>query len=90
MTTAPSNETPLYLPTREDPAINQLFDNAAPCPDCGAGQQSLWPVQSAEREGVYAIMCDCGHIGGDGTSVPEAIVKWNSEACPATTQPPRR
>jgi len=26
------SEGPLYLPTREDAAINQLFDNALPCP----------------------------------------------------------
>ena len=71
---------PLYLPTRADPAIDRLFENASACPECGAGQQSLWPVQSAERDGIFAVMCDCGHIGGDGKSVASAITTWNSEA----------
>ena len=37
-------------------------------------------MQSAEREGIYAIMCDCEHIGGDGKSVADAISTWNGEA----------
>jgi hypothetical protein len=34
----------------------------------------------AERKCVYAIMCECGHIGGDGNSVADAITTWNREA----------
>ena len=71
---------PLYLQTRADPAINRLFENASPCPECGAGQQNLWPVVSTEREAIYAVMCDCGHIGGDGKTVADAITTWNHEA----------
>ncbi len=73
-------ETLIYLPTRQDPAINQLFQNALPCPQCKADQRKLWPVESADREGVYAVICDCGHIGGDGSSVAAAITTWNNEA----------
>ena len=80
MPTPLEGEGPLYLPSREDPAINQLFHNALPCPECKADQRKLWPVQSAEREGVYAIMCDCGHISDDGNSIADAITKWNNEA----------
>ncbi len=80
MPTSSDTERVLYLPTREDPAINRLFENALPCPECGAEQRSLWPVQSAGHEGVYAVMCDCGHIGGDGTSVADAVTTWNNEA----------
>jgi hypothetical protein len=25
-------------------------------------------------------MCDCGHIGGDGSTVADAITTWNNEA----------
>ena len=70
---------PLYLPTRVDPAINRLCKNACAYPACGAEQKSLWPIQSAEREGIYAIMCDCRHIGGDAKSVADAISTWNGE-----------
>ena len=80
MPTVLDSEGPLYLPTREEPATNQLFENALPCPECCAGQESLWPVQSAEQEGVCAVMCDCGHIGGNGSSVADAITTWNDEA----------
>lgn len=78
---------PLYLATRENRAINQLFQNALPCPECEAGQHNLWPVQSAESEGVYAVMCSgCDHIGGDGSSVADAITTWNNEARADLTQ----
>jgi hypothetical protein len=56
------------------------FENAAPCPKCGTGQNSLWPVQSAQLEGVYAVMCKYGHIGGDGRNIADAITTWNNEA----------
>lgn len=79
------SKRPLHLPTRADPAINQLFENALPCPECKATQHSLWPVHSAESVGVYAVLCDCGHIGGDGSSVADAITKWNDEASPAVS-----
>ncbi len=86
MPTPFEGEGPLHPPTRSDPAINGLFDNASPCPECGAAQESLWPVRSAEQEGVYAVMCDCGHIGGDGSSVANAITRWNDEARAASHQ----
>jgi hypothetical protein len=41
--------------------------------------QTKKPLARAEREGIYAIMCDCGHIGGDGKSVADAISTWNGE-----------
>jgi len=80
MPTPLESEGPLYLPTREDSAINQLFENALPCPECEVDRRNLWPVQSAERLGLYAVMCSCGHIGGDGSSVADAIKTWNNEA----------
>jgi len=51
-----------------------------PVPNAEHHNKALWPVVSAEREGVYAVMCGCEHIGSDGNSVADAITIWNAEA----------
>jgi hypothetical protein len=80
MTTVLQSEGPLYLPTREDSAINRLFENALPCPACRAPQRRLWPLMSAEKQGVFAISCTvCDYIGDDGTSIADAITAWNKD-----------
>ena len=56
------------------------FENALPCPECKNDQGNLWPVRSAHREGIYAVMCNCGHIGGDCNSIAHEITTWKREA----------
>jgi hypothetical protein len=74
------SEGPLFLPSREDPAINQLFADALPCPACEADQRNLWPLMSAEAEGIFAVGCSaCNYIGDDGVSIAKAITKWNTD-----------
>jgi hypothetical protein len=81
MPTPFEGEGPLYPPTRADPAINHLFDTALSCPMCRADNRNLWPLMSAEREGVYVVSCSaCHYIGDDGSSINAAITAWNHDA----------
>jgi hypothetical protein len=78
MPTPLEGEGPLYLPTRADPAINQLFENVSPRPGCGAAQQSLGQSRARSSEAFTLSCATAGHIGGDGSSV--AVLVTNDKA----------
>jgi len=54
---------------------------------CRADNRNLWPLMSADKQGVFAISCTvCDFIGGDGSSVADAITTWNNEARAAVSE----
>jgi len=78
----------LYLPTRADPAINQFFENALPCPECEADPAQ--PLASAECRARSALR---RHVRLRAyrrrrSSVADAITTWKRQARAQRTRDP--